>query len=102
MLTITSKASTSVWASSPAFLAAAIAVSFASAYPCASVLVADGFRYNFLEDEDDRLRIDDEMILDNYTCRISFFNNLMISEMVDDEGNKLDPITGRILEANRH
>lgn len=69
---------------------------------CASVLVADGFRYNFLEDEDDGLRIDDEMILENYTCRISFFNNLMVSEMVDDEGNKLDPITGRILEANRH
>ena len=69
---------------------------------CASALIADGFRYNFLEDENDGLRIDDEMILREHTCRLSFFNNLTVPELMDEDGDKLDPITGRILEANRH
>lgn len=68
----------------------------------ASVLVADGFRYNFMEDENDGLKIDEDMIFKDHTCRLSFFNNLLIPELLDDDGNRIDPATGRILEANRH
>lgn len=67
---------------------------------CASVLVADGFRYNFMDDEEDGLKVDTDMIINNHTCRISFFNNLLQPKMVNENGDILDPISGRILESN--
>ena len=55
-----------------------------------------------MEDENDGLKIDEDMIFKDHTCRLSFFNNLLIPELLDDDGNRIDPATGRILEANRH
>lgn len=67
---------------------------------CASVLIADGFRYNFMEDESDGLKVDIDMILNAHTCRISFFNNLTQPQIVNEEGKRIDPVSGRILEVN--
>lgn len=66
----------------------------------ASVLISDGYRYNFLEDKEDGLKVDVKMVLDNNTCRLSFFDNLTQPELVDEEGRHIDPASGRILEFN--
>ena len=64
---------------------------------CASVLVADGFRYNFMEDDDRELKINIPSLLEDYTCRISFFNNLEELHVEDENGNSIDPATGKVI-----
>ena len=44
--------------------------------PFASILISDGWRYNYTEEDSTKLKVDVDAIRDNYTCRISFFNNL--------------------------
>ena len=43
---------------------------------CASVLIADGYRYNYIEDDSTKLKVDIEQLQRNIPCKISFFNNL--------------------------
>ena len=43
---------------------------------CASVLIADGYRYNYMEDDSTKLKVDIEQLQRNIPCKISFFNNL--------------------------
>lgn len=62
---------------------------------CASVLIADGFRYNFLPEDDSELKMDINLLLQEHTCRISFFNNLEETQTFDEYGNRVDPISGR-------
>ena len=43
---------------------------------CASILLADGYRYNYKEDDPSTLKVNIEEIQRKYTCRCTRFNNL--------------------------
>ena len=39
--------------------------------------------------------MDINLLLQEHTCRISFFNNLEETQTFDEYGNRVDPISGR-------
>lgn len=52
---------------------------------CASVLIADGYRYNYKEDDPLTLKVDIPKLQKEVPCKISFFNNLYRMQSEDPD-----------------